>query len=179
MVWFGEDKRRDRLDEYLEKMLDLLLVVSGERKEGEREEAGYRGGGLVGLLAGYLVENLFSFVILRGKEVVWFPAGRVKGVVDLVEGEAFMFGGAFREFCRGKGYRVGIAKRILQERKILIPYFVGERLEFRTVRRFRVLGGKGFSGYRLDLRMLSFDGRSLVEVIEERLKRGGEKGWKK
>jgi hypothetical protein len=173
MVWFGEDKRRDRLDEYLEKMLDLLLVVSGEKKEGKREEVGYRLGGLVGLLSEYLVGNVFSFVILRGKErVEWFPVqGRTKGVFDLVEGEAFVFGWAFRDFCRGKGYRVGVAKRILQERKILIPYFVGERLEFRTVRRFRVLGGKGFSGYRLDLRMLSFDGRSLVEVIEERVKR--------
>jgi hypothetical protein len=46
MVWFGEDKRRDRLDEYLEKMWDLLLVVSGESKEGKREEVGYRLGGL-------------------------------------------------------------------------------------------------------------------------------------
>jgi hypothetical protein len=166
MVWFGDGKRKDLLGEYLDKMWDLLSVLSGER---ERE--GYRGGGLAGLLADYLVENLFSFVILRGKEVVWFPAGRVKGVVDLVEGEAFLFGWAFREFCRGKGYRVGVAKRILKESKILIPYFVGERLEFRSVRRFRILGGKSFSGYRLDLRMLGFDGRSLVLVIEERLKR--------
>ena len=66
---------------------------------------------------------------------------------------------------------MGVAKRILQERKILIPYFWGEKVEFRSMRRFRVLGGKSFSGYRLDLRLLGFDGRSLVEVIEERLKR--------
>jgi hypothetical protein len=170
MVWCGEGKRKDLLGEYFDKMWDLLLVVSGENK---REEQGYRLGGLVGLLAEYLVEHVFSFVILRGKErVEWFPVqGRVKGVVDLVEGEAFMFGEAFREFCRGKGYRVGVTKRILQERKILIPYFLGERVEFRAMRRFRVLGGKCFSGYRLDLRLLGFNGRSLVEVIEERLKR--------
>jgi hypothetical protein len=170
MVWFGEGKRKDLLGEYFERMWDLLSVLSGESKR-EGEDQGYRGGGLAGLLADYLVENLFSFAILRGKEVVWFPAGRVKGVVDLVECEAFMFGWAFREFCRGKGYRVGVAKRILKASKILIPYFVGERLEFRSVRRFRVLGKESFSGYRLDLRMLGFDGRSLVEVIEERLKR--------
>jgi hypothetical protein len=167
MVWCGEGKRKDLLGEYLDKMWDLLSVLSSERK-GE----GYRGRGLVGLLSDYIVENVFSFVILRERKVEWFPVvGRVKGVIDVVEGEAFMFGWAFREFCRGKGYRVGVAKRILKESKILIPYFVGERLEFRSVRRFRILGGKSFSGYRLDLRMLGFDGRSLVLVIEERLKR--------
>jgi hypothetical protein len=170
MVWFGEGKRKDLLGEYLEKMWDLLLVVSGESKEGKKEEVGHR---LGGLLSEYLVGNVFSFVILRGKErVEWFPVqGRAKGVFDLVEGEAFVFGWAFRDFCRQKGYRVGLAKRILYKSKVLIPYFLGERFEFRTVRRFRVLGGKAFSGYRLDLRMLSFDGRSLVEVIEERVKR--------
>jgi hypothetical protein len=171
MVWFGEGKGKDLLGEYLEKMLDLLSVVSGESKEGKREEVRYRSGGLVGLLSDYVVENVFSFVILRGKDVEWFPVDRVKGVIELVEGEAFVFGWAFREFCRGKGYRVGVAKRILQERKILIPYFWGEKVEFRSMRRFRVLGGKSFSGYRLDLRLLGFDGRSLVEVIDERLKR--------
>jgi hypothetical protein len=43
----------------------LLCVVSGESK---REEAGHELGGIAWLLSEYLVGNVFSFVILRGRE---------------------------------------------------------------------------------------------------------------
>jgi hypothetical protein len=177
MVWFGEGKGRERSEEYYRKLWELLSVLSERKKEvvdewWEGEYVGRRLGGIVGLLSEYIERNIFSFVILRGKgKIEWFPIERVKGVIELVDGEAYMFGGAFRDFCRSKGYRVGVVKSILCDRKILIPYFVGERIEYRTVRRFRFLGKKVFSVYRLDLRLLSSDGRPLVEIIEDRLKR--------
>lgn len=156
---YDKTNKKELYEYFLRELLRTVLQKGGE--EGRRDKF------FIEVFGDFILENLKSFVITKGKEVKYYPESFPFGVLDLQERELFLFSRVFFEFCRKRGYKVFSVKKFLFEWGVLKPYvYRSDKIEWRMPKRFKVLGKRLYSVYRLDLKELWVRGRNLVEIVE-------------